>query len=72
MSVILRLAAGLTLMIGLLVFLPVIDTIGTEVFTTLDASSNFLYVDLIKVIIGMTGFAIAVSGMWDIVGPKGS
>ena len=72
MSVVLRLAAGLTLMIGLLCFLPVIDTIGTEVFVTLDASSTFLYVSLIKVMVGMTGFAIAVSGMWDIIGPKGS
>jgi len=70
MSVVLRLAAGLTLVLGLLVFLPVIDTLGTEVFVTLDASTNILYVTLIKVIIGFIGFAIAISGFWDIVGPQ--
>ena len=69
-SVILRIAAGFILVIVALTMFPVIDSITSDVFVTLDASTNILYVSLIKLICGLVPFLIMVSGIWDIVGPK--
>jgi len=56
------------LIILLISVYPVIDEMTTQLFSTLDSSSNIFYTNIIKLLIGSIGIILMLGIIWTVVG----